>query len=149
MEKFNFNFAQLKVDQLGYVYKDIEKQAKVMEKIYGLSTFWFTPVVEIPTEYKGKKSSIKGRIGFSKLGDIEVELIEWREGDCPYKDFLDQGREGFHHIGIHIDDIDPYISEFERRGIGVLYSGAIGQGKFAYMDTEQTFGVIVELILRV
>ena len=30
MEKFNMDFGQLKVDQLGFVFKDIEKQAKVM-----------------------------------------------------------------------------------------------------------------------
>ncbi|MHA2126788.1 MAG: VOC family protein [Promethearchaeota archaeon] len=149
MEEFIFDFEQLEVNQLGFVYKDIEKQAKIMEKIYGLPTFWFTPVAEIPTEYKGNKSRTKGRIGFSKLGETEIELIEWREGSCPYKDFLDQGREGFHHIGIRLKDIDPYIAEFKEKGIEILYSGEIGNGKFAYMDTEKTFGMIVELIKQV
>lgn len=148
MEKFNIDFGQLKVDQLGFVFKDIEEQAKVMEEIYSLSNFWFTPVAEVPTEYKGNKSATKARLGFSQLGDTEIELIEWREGDSPYKDFLEQGREGFHHIGINVDDIDPYLSEFKRKGIGILFSGAIGGGKFAYMDTEKTFGMIVEFIQR-
>lgn len=148
MEKFNIDFGPLKVDQLGFVYKDIEKQAKVMEEIYGFSKFIITPIGEAPTEYKGKKSSTKARLGFSQLGDTQVELIEWKEGDSPYKDFLEQGREGFHHIGIYVDDIDSYISEFKNKGIGILYYGEIGNGKFAYMDTEQTFGIIVELIQR-
>ena len=148
MEKFNIDFRQLKVDQLGFVYKDIEKQAKIMEEIYGLSKFLITPVGEAPTEYKGTKSRTKARLGFSQLGDIQIELIEWREGDSPYKDFIEQGKEGLHHIGIYVDDIDPYISDFKRKGIEVLYSGTIGKGRFAYMDTEQTFGFIVEFILR-
>jgi len=148
MEKFNIDFGQLKIDQLGFVFKDIEKQAKIMEELYGFSKFIFTPIGEAPTEYKGKKSRTKARLGFSQLGDTQVELIEWKEGDSPYKDFLDQGREGFHHIGIFINDIDTYLSEFKRKGIGILFAGEIGKGKFAYMDTEQTFGIIVELIQR-
>ena len=146
MEKFKIDFGQLKVDQLGFVYKDIEKQAKIVEEIYGISDFWFSPIVEFPTEYKGKKSTLKARVGFSKLGDTQFELIEWKEGNSPYKDFLDQGHEGLHHIGINVDDIDSYISEFERKGIGILFSGEPFGGKFAYMDTEQTFGIIVELV---
>jgi hypothetical protein len=148
MEKFNFNFGQLKVDQLGFVFKDIEKQAKVMEELYGLTSFTFYPTVEFPTKYRDKESSLKAKVGFSKLGDTQVELIEWKEGDSPYKDFLDQGREGLHHIGVHIDDIDPYLSEFKKKGIEILFYGEIGNSKFAYMDTEQTFGMIVELIQR-
>jgi len=148
MVKFNMDFGQLKVDQLGFVFKDIEKQAKVMEDIYGFSSFTFWPAVEIPTKYKGNESHLKAKAGFSQLGDTQVELIEWKEDDSPYKDFLEQGREGFHHIGIYIDDIDPYISEFKKKGIGILFYGEIGGGKFAYMDTEKTFGIIVELIQR-
>jgi hypothetical protein len=148
MEKFNINFGQLKVDQLGFVYKDIEEQAKVIEELYGLPKFQYFPIGEAPTEYKGKKSSTKARLGFSQMGDTQVELIEWHEGDSPYKDFLEEGREGFHHIGIYVDDVDPYISEFKEKGIEVLFYGEIGNGRFAYMDTEQTFGAIVEFIQR-
>ena len=131
---------------MGFVYKDIEKQAKIMEEIYGLSKFLIIPIGEAPTEYKGKKGRTKARLGFSQLGDTQVELIEWREVDSPYKDFLEQGREGLHHIGIYVDDIDPFIDEFKRKGIGILFSGAIGKGRFAYMDTEQTFVFILEFI---
>jgi 4-hydroxyphenylpyruvate dioxygenase-like putative hemolysin len=148
MERFNIDFGQLKVDQLSFVHKDIEKQAKFMEEIYGISPFRFYPAVEFPTKYRGEDSSLKAKAGFSKLGDTEIELIEWKEGKSPYKDFLDQEREGLHHIGIDVDDIDPYIREFEKKGIEILFYGEIGGGKFVYMDTEQTFGIIVELIQR-
>jgi len=148
MEKYKLDFGKLKVDQLGFVFKDIEKQAKVMEELYGFSKFIFTPIGEAPTEYKGKKSRTRAKLGFSQLGDTQVELIEWKEGDSPYKDLLEQGREGFHHIGIYVVDVDPYISKLKKKGIEILFYGEIGNGKFAYMDTEQTFGIIVELIQR-
>jgi hypothetical protein len=148
MEKFNIDFGQLKVDQLEFVFKDIEKRAKVMEEIYGIPPFTFYPAVEFPTKYKGYNSHLKARAGFSQLGDTQVELIEWKEGKSPYKDFLDQGREGLHHIGIYVDDLAPYLSVFERNGIEILFYGEIAGGKFAYMDTAQSFGVIAELIQR-
>ncbi|MFW9879851.1 MAG: VOC family protein, partial [Candidatus Thorarchaeota archaeon] len=147
-EKFKINFSQLKVDQLGFVFKDIEKQAKVMEEIYGIPPFTFFPAVEFPTKYRGNDAQLKARAAFSQLGDTQVELIEWKEGESPYKDFLDQEREGLHHIGIYVEDLDPYISEFERHGIEILFYGEIGGGKFAYMDTEQSFGIIAEIIQR-
>ena len=131
MEKFNIDFGPLKVDQLGFVYKDIEKQAKIMEEIYGFSNFTLTPFGEIPTKYKGNESHLKARLGMSQLGGTQVELIEWKEGDSPYKVFLDQGREGLHHIAVFIDDIDSYFSEFKRKEIGILFSGGVSGIKFA------------------
>jgi len=153
MEKFNFNL--LKVDQLGFVFKDIDNQAKVMEKLYNLPPFLGWPEVEFPTKYKGKDAILKARALFSKMGDPQsevgepqVELIQWIEGESPYKDYLEQGREGLHHLGMHVDDLDPYLKDFESKGIEILFYGEIGEGRFAYMDTESTFGIIVELIQR-
>ncbi|MFX1480362.1 MAG: VOC family protein, partial [Promethearchaeota archaeon] len=145
---FKIDLGRLKVDQLGFVFRDIEKQAKIMEEMFGIPQFMIFPAVEFPTKYKGTDSHLKARAAFSRLGDTQVELIQWIEGKSPYKDFLDQGREGLHHIGIYVDDVDPYISELDKMGIEVLFYGELGDGKFAYMDTEQTFGIIVEFILR-
>lgn len=148
MEKFNLDFGKLKVDQLGFVFKDTEKQAKIMEDIYGFSKFKFSPVIEFPTEYRGKKTKLKARKAASQLGNTEIELVDWKEGDNPYKDFLDQGREGLHHIAVWVSDLDLYINEFKNKDIGVLFRSGIPQFKFAYMDTEKTFGIIVELMER-
>ena len=126
-----------------------------MEELYNLPTFVSWPAVGFPTKYKGKDSTLKARVAFSKMGDPQnemgepqVELIEWHEGDSPYKDFLEQGREGLHHLGMYVDNLDPYLKDFESKGIEILFYGEIGGGRFAYMDTESTFGIIVELIQR-
>ncbi|GAH96625.1 unnamed protein product, partial [marine sediment metagenome] len=39
-----------------------------------------------------------------------IQLIE---GESIYKEFLDQGREGLHHISLFVEDIDSYIEYFE------------------------------------
>ena len=113
MEKLSLDFGQLKVDQLGYVFKDIEKQAEIMENMFGLSKFNFLPDGELPMKYHGKEVIVKSKLAFSKLGDTQIELIQWMDGDCTYKDFLDEGREGLHHIGVHVKDIDSYLRDFK------------------------------------
>ncbi|GAI98831.1 unnamed protein product [marine sediment metagenome] len=150
MEEFNINFTNLKVDQLGYVFKDIEKQAKIMESMFGFSKFifgdWHTNTT---TKFRGNDSKITSRIAFSRLGSTQVELIQWKSGDCSYKEFLDKGNEGFHHIASYVEDTDSYIKEFEKIGIEILQEGEVLGTRFTYMDTQDTFGTIVELLEKV
>ena len=149
MEEFKINFGNLKVDQLGYVYKDIEKQAKIMESMFGFSEFIFGDWNTYTMKIRGKISELTFRMAFSRLGSTQVELIQWKSGDGPYKEFLDKGNEGFHHIACYIEDTDSYIKEFEKMGIGVLQEGEVLFARIAYMDTQDTFGTIIELLEKV
>ena len=150
MEEFKINFTNLKVDQLGYVFKDIEKQAKIMESMFGFSKFifgdWHTNTT---MKFRGNDSEITSRIAISRLGSTQVELIQWKSGDCSYKEFLDKGNEGFHHIACYVEDTDSYIKEFEKIGIGILQEGVVLNTRISYMDTQDTFGTIVELLEKV
>ena len=72
-------------------------------------------------------------------------MIQHIEGESIYKEFLDQGREGHHHISLFIEDIDSYIEYFEKRGIEMIYSGSIGKQFWAYFDTEDSLGMLLEV----
>ena len=149
MEEFKIDFGSLKVDQLGFVYKDIEKQAKIMESLYGFSQFifgeWETNTIKI----RGKESEVTMRMAFSRLGSTQIELIQWESGDCLYKEFLDEGKEGFHHIACYIENMEQYIKIFKDHGIGILQEGEVLFTQWTYMDTQETFGVIVELLEKI
>ena len=149
MEKFSINFGNLKVDQLGFVFKDIEKQAKKMEDLFGFSKFIFGDPHTGTIQFRGKESQLTSQLAFSRLGNTQIELIKWIEGDCSYKEFLDQGKEGFHHIAMYIEDTDLYLNYFKERGIGVLQSGEVLNVRFTYMDTEKEFGTIVEFLEKI
>jgi len=149
MEEFKINFGNLKVDQLGYVFKDIEKQAKIMESMFGFSKFIFGDWITNTMKFRGNNSEVTSRMTFSRLGSTQVELIQWKSGDCSYKEFLDTGNEGFHHIACYVEDTDSYIKEFEKIGIGILQEGEVLFTRFTYMDTQDTFGTIVELLEKV
>ena len=149
MEDFNINFTNLKVDQLGFVFKDIEKQAKIMESTFGFSKFIFGEEKTQIIKLRGIESQVTSQLAFSRLGNTQIELIKWIEGDCCYKEFLDQDKEGMHHIAIYIEDTDSYIKHFETMGIGVLQAGEVFKTRFTYIDTEKTFGYIVELLEKI
>ena len=149
MDNFKIDFGALKVDQLGFVFKDIEKQAKVMEHLFGFPKFIFGEKDTMTIQFRGKESKVTAQMAFSRLGNTLIELIKWIDGECSYKELLDQGREGLHHIAIYIEDTDSYIKEFEKRGIKILQSGVVFTTRFTYMDSEKKFGFIVELLEKI
>ena len=143
-ENFNFNLGDLKINQLGYVYRDIEKQIKIMESLYGCPKFAKFENKDNMFKYRGKDSKISTRIALSRLFNTQIELIQLIEGDCIFKEFIDSGREGLHHFGIFVNNLDDYIEEFKKKGIDVVHAGQTGMQKVAYVDTEKTFGVYLE-----
>ncbi len=145
-QNFEFNLGNLKIDQLSFVYKDIKKQAEIMEKIYGIPKFaQMEDITHQDATYRGKEVTIIVDYAFSRLLNVQIELQQWKSGDSLFKEFIDQGKEGLHSIGSYVDDLDRYIDEFNNKGIKVIQTGQIGKQKFVYLDTEKTFGVLLEI----
>ncbi|MBY9003515.1 MAG: VOC family protein [Candidatus Lokiarchaeota archaeon] len=136
------DFEKFKIHQLGYVFKDVKKQAKIMEEIYGIK---FT-LSETPNQkfmFRGREVETHLITGFARTLDTQIELIQWVSGDCLYKEFLEEGREGLHHLGVFVDDFNNYVQTFKDKGIGILQSGIMGSLNLAYMDTQKSLGVII------
>ncbi|MGB5912388.1 MAG: VOC family protein [Promethearchaeia archaeon] len=145
-QNFEFNLGNLKIDQLSFIYKDIKKQAKIMENLYGIPKFaQMENITHQDATYRGKKVSIIVDYAFSRIFNVQIELQQWKSGDCLFKEFIDQGKEGLHSIGVYVDDLEAYVDEFKKKGIDVLQTGQVGKQKFVYLDTEKTFGVLLEI----
>ena len=76
--------------------------------------------------------------------DTHIELLQPIEGESIYNEFLNQGREGFHHILYIVDDLQAVIEKYKEENINVIQSGKLMTSSYAYMDTEKTLGMIVE-----
>jgi len=145
-QDFKFNLGNLKIDQMSFVYTDIKKQAKEMEQIYNVPTFaQMENITHQEATYRGKEVTIIVDYALSRLLNVQIELQQWKSGDCLFKEFIDQGKEGLHSVGVYVEDLDAYIDEFKKRGIEVLQTGQIGKQRFGYLDTKQTFGVLLEI----
>ncbi|MFX1393055.1 MAG: VOC family protein [Promethearchaeota archaeon] len=136
----------LKIDQLGFVYKDVEKQAKIMEGFPGAKKFVIFQPIDVNVIYRGVEKTIKMKSAFGRVFDTELELLQPVEGYSIYNEFLDQGKEGFHHIGYKIENFDEIVNNYKSESIKILQSGKLVRLKYAYMDTEETMGTIIEFI---
>ena len=144
-EKFEVNFSNLRIDQISYVYRDIKKQARLLEDIYYVPRFRFIEARGGFIRFRGKKTQISVKIGLGRIFNTEVELIEWIDGECAFKEFLDEGRDGLHHIGTFVEDYEGYLDYFKGKGIGVLQYGR-DITRWAYLDSEESFGIILEIL---
>ncbi|TFF84886.1 MAG: hypothetical protein EU518_02055 [Promethearchaeota archaeon] len=139
------NLKDLKIFQLGYVYRDIDKQAKIMEEIWGMPKFAKLGPNTNEIIYRGKKSTYTTRIAMSRYFGKQIELIEWVSGEGIHKEFLDNGNEGFQHISCMVEGLDDYIELFKKNNMDPVFIGNIGKQHFAYFDTENTLGFLIEL----
>ena len=139
------SLGDLKINQLGYVYNDIKKQAKILEEKLGLPKFAFLENKPTKYKYRGKESIVQTMIGFSRSLNVQVELIQLIKGECIFKEFLDAGKEGLHHLGVYVDDVDVLIKKYKEKGYEVVHEGlTAGVQKVAYIDTYEDFGVYIE-----
>lgn len=150
MEKTTkLNLRKTKIIQFGYVYKDIDKQAEIMRTMYNVPRFryWNSgKPVSGKVKYRGKDSEISVKVAQSRLFNIDIELIQWISGDCPYKEFLDQGKEGLHHIMIDPEDAQSVVDDLKKKGVEVLLE--VEEFKAIYLDTEESLGINIEILVR-
>jgi len=145
-QNFEFNLGNLKIEQLSYVYKDVKKQAKIMEELYGIPKFAVMEnITHQDATYRGKEVNIILDYAMSRLINVQIELQQWKSGESLFKDYIDNGKEGLHSIGVYVNDLQAYIDEFKKRGIEVIQTGQVGKQKFVYLDTENTFGILLEI----
>ena len=68
-----------------------------------------------------------------------------------YKDHLESQGQGLHHLGFYVPDLDAKLKIAEQLGLEILLEGQFltaggGYASFAYLDTRQLSGIILELI---
>lgn len=144
----DIDMSNIKIDQLGYVYKDIDKQAKIMEEVFNMPKFTVLPPNRQNAKYRGKESEIVTKIAMTRMFNLQIELIELIEGECVFKEFLDQGKEGLQHVSLFLSDaeeLDAYIEFFKNKGYEIVHEGNIGIRYFYYFDTTDILGFMFEV----
>ncbi len=149
------NFLENGVTQIGVIVKDLEKTVEKYWEVFGIGPWHFytyeKPFVKNMT-YMGEDADYSMRIALSYFGPTRIELIEIKEGNSIYKDFVEEKGYGIQHLGILVDDIQSTIRQVEATGLKVIQDGSgfglDGDGHYAYLDTEGDFGITFELIER-
>jgi catechol 2,3-dioxygenase-like lactoylglutathione lyase family enzyme len=136
-----------KLNQIGIAVKDMDKAIKFYEEVMDIGPF---QVIERPEEeciLRGEPSKFKLKTGFARVEGVQYELIQVMEGKSAHSEFLESGKEGVHHFGFYVDNLEEEIEKCAQNNIGILAQGDNMGVKWAYMDSAAACGTIQEFIM--
>jgi methylmalonyl-CoA/ethylmalonyl-CoA epimerase len=141
------DFRNLKIHHICYIFQKPEKHAEMMESLFNIPKFQFSEDLDHPATFRGKETKFSIKIGMSRCFSTTIEIFQWLKGDCIYKEFVDSQKEGLHHFGVFVEDLEKHIDKFQKEGIDVVQSGMFPPKlKYAYMDSVKVFGAVIELM---
>lgn len=84
------------------------------------------------------------RYRVADLDNVQLQLCQPPEIDCPQRRFLDAHGEGVFHLGFE-HGIDSALAKAGALGLDVLMRGQRPDGSgFVYFDTQEQAGVVLE-----
>ena len=126
-----------RMDHVAIAVKDLEEAAKFYQEVMGLTLTG----VEVVTAQKTK-------VGFFRIGDVNIELVQPSEPDSPLVKFLETKGQGIHHVCFEVDDIDAEVKAFVEKGSTMVDQkprpGAHGT-RVAFVHPKSSSGVLIEL----
>jgi methylmalonyl-CoA/ethylmalonyl-CoA epimerase len=138
--------ARMEIIHICIAVRDVYESAKTIERLTGIGPFEISEPNYTNMTLHGKPADFKMRFGFAQAGPIRLELAQVLSGETIYDEFVKRKGYCLHHIGVRVDDIEQTVREMKARGIRVTESGMRPGAKFAYVDTEEHIGAILEVI---
>src|SRR5262249_1097947 len=90
----------------------------------------------------------KVRVGFFRVGDVRLELLEPTDPSSTVAAFLEKRGEGLHHVAFTVERIEARIAELKQAGLRMIDEvprpGAHHM-RIAFVHPKSTFGVLIEL----
>jgi len=138
------------VGQIGCVVTDMNKSIAYCMDEFGLSPWMLLDERPDPCIQQGKEVHPVLRIALAYMGPVQIELIQVVEGESIHLRHVEESKEGVHHLGFMVRDLDKRLDACEKMGIGILQRGTIRETGFtvdyAYLDTVDQAGIILEFI---
>jgi methylmalonyl-CoA/ethylmalonyl-CoA epimerase len=125
------------VNHIGIAVRSIDAQKSFYEGALGAV---FEGVEVVPDQ--------KVRVGFFRIGDVRLELLEPTDPASTVAAFLEKRGEGLHHVAFTVEGIEARIAELKRSGLRMIDDvprpGAHHM-QIAFVHPRSTFGVLTEL----
>ena len=123
------------IDQVGFVVRSLEETRARYGAIFGPFTEMDGSVQD--ATYRGRQADAELALLFGKSGELEIEFIEWKSGESPHREFIEQGREGMHHLRFRVEDTDHWIEQLEPHGYRPIWYKQFSEDiVFAYLERE-------------
>ena len=125
------------VNHIGIAVRSIDTQRPFYEGTLGAI---FEGVEVVPDQ--------KVRVGFFRIGEVRLELLEPTDPTSTIAAFLEKRGEGLHHVAFTVAGIGDRIAELKQAGLRMIDEvprpGAHHM-RIAFLHPKSTFGVLTEL----
>jgi len=126
-----------KINHIAIAVNNIEEAAKFYEDVLGLTL----SRVEVV-------AAQKTRVGFLKIGESNIELVQPAEPNSPLVKFLETRGQGIHHICFEVNDVEAELKAYVQKGTALIDQkprpGAHNT-KVAFVHPKSSNGVLIEL----
>ena len=125
------------VNHIGIAVRSIDAQRAFYEGALGAV---FEGVEEVPDQ--------KVRVGFFRVHDVRLELLEPTDPSSTVAAFLEKRGEGLHHVAYTVEGIEERIAELKRSGLRMIDDAprpGAHHMRIAFLHPRSTFGVLTEL----
>ncbi|MGI9427108.1 MAG: methylmalonyl-CoA epimerase [Bythopirellula sp.] len=125
------------LNHIGIAVRSIEAQRSFYEGALGAE---FEGFEDVPSQ--------KVRVGFFRVDNVRLELLESTDPNGPIGKFLDKRGEGLHHLAFTVDDIQARIDELKSTGIQMIDDkprAGSHHMQIAFLHPKSSHGVLTEL----
>jgi methylmalonyl-CoA/ethylmalonyl-CoA epimerase len=103
----------------------------------------FFPVEPRRPNHRGWDGSF--RLASFWIAGYKIELIEPARDDAPVARFLAERGEGFHHLAVHVDRLDPLVERLRDEGLRIIGEATIGgERKTAFLHPRDAHGILLQ-----
>lgn len=140
------------LSQLGIAVGNVERFADVFGALVGANDWVFkdwdaSQAIGQVIRHRGTPNpEWRGRLAFTKLDGIEIELIEDTSGPSGYQEFIEAKGFGLRHLMFRTDDVAAAIRHCVDRGLVVSTTIADADGNliWAMLDGKTQLGFDIE-----
>lgn len=125
------------INHIGIAVRSIDAQRPFYEGTLGAV---FEGVEEVADQ--------KVKVGFFRVGDVRLELLEPSDPSSTIASFLDKKGEGLHHVAYTVDDIEARIAELKESGARMIDEAprpGAHHTRIAFVHPKSSHGVLTEL----
>jgi hypothetical protein len=139
--------------QIGHVVRDIERSMRHWIDHAGVGPWFLAEHAPILEATRGDCSyrldeleGLRLSVALAHSGDMQIELIAQADTlNTPWRQFLEQGREGLHHWSSWETDYDRRKADALRRGYRLEMEGMVTRGRFAYFAHDAAPQTLIEM----
>jgi methylmalonyl-CoA epimerase len=127
-----------KINHIAIAVNNLEEAAHFYQHILGLSLSG-VEIVEAQ----------KARVGFFKIGESNIELVQPSAPDSPLTKFLETKGQGIHHICLEVDDIEKEIKAYLDKGAKMVDQSprpGAHNTRVAFVHPKSANNVLIELV---